>query len=57
MSVKTGHFSHVFHMVFHIHTPSSESERSSDSGESLRLADSLSPAYTVKIIEDNFLRK
>ena len=23
MSVKTGHFSHVFHMVFHIHTPSS----------------------------------
>ena len=24
MSVKTGHFSHVFHMVFHIHTPSSE---------------------------------
>ena len=23
-SVKIGHFSHVFHMVFHIHTPSSE---------------------------------
>ena len=23
MSVKIGHFSHVFHMVFHIHTPSS----------------------------------
>ena len=22
-SVKIGHFSHVFHMVFHIHTPSS----------------------------------
>ena len=22
-SVKTGHFSHVFHMVFHMHTPSS----------------------------------
>ena len=24
MSVKIGHFSHVFHMVFHIHTPSSD---------------------------------
>ena len=22
-SVKIGHFSHIFHMVFHIHTPSS----------------------------------
>ena len=25
-SVKIGHFSHVFHMVFHIHTPSSVSQ-------------------------------
>ena len=25
MSVKIGHFSHVFHIVFHIHTPSSVS--------------------------------
>ena len=26
MSVKTGHFSHVSHMVFHIHTPSSDKQ-------------------------------
>ena len=25
-SVKMGHFSHVFYMVFHIHTPSSEKD-------------------------------
>ena len=51
----------LFHRIAAIHNipvwPYNKSERSSDSGESLRLADSLSPAYTVKIIEDNFLRK
>ena len=33
-SVKIGHFSHVFHMEFHIHTPSSESRHHNTSRES-----------------------
>ena len=47
-SVKIGHFSHVFHMVFHIHTPSSGKKQCSNSGRKRNDIDPLESDFMVQ---------